>query len=249
VQVGHSPAIIFAYDAATGSEVWASHYLGPASDEGNFDLTISPDDTHVFVTGGGQSNAADVTTQSYATGATTPPPVSLLGATSTKIHGAAGTFDLDLPLSGTPGVECRSSGANNEHTIVFNFARPLTSVATARVTSGNGSVKNSTIDSDDAHKYVVHLTGVSNGQVITVTLANVYDSAGNSSQTVSVSMAVLLGDVTGNRIVSNTDVATVKAQVAATVTASNFLNDININGVISNTDVSLTKAEVGTQLP
>ena len=45
------------------------------------------------------------------------------------------------------------------------------------------------------------------------------------------------------------DVAAVKAQVAAPVTASNFRNDVNANGVISNTDVSLTKAQVGTSLP
>jgi hypothetical protein len=62
-------------------------------------------------------------------------------------------------------------------------------------------------------------------------------------------MGVLFGDVNGNRVVSNTDVASVKAQVAAPVTASNFRDDVNANGVISNTDVSTTKAQVGTSLP
>jgi hypothetical protein len=57
-------------------------------------------------------------------------------------------------------------------------------------------------------------------------------------------MSVLAGDVAANKIVSNADVASVKAQVAAPVTASNFRN-----GVISNTDVSTTKAQVGTTLP
>ena len=52
-----------------------------------------------------------------------------------------------------------------------------------------------------------------------------------------------------NAAVSNTDVAEVKAQVAAPVTASNFRTDVNANGVISNTDVSTTKAQVSTTLP
>jgi hypothetical protein len=62
-------------------------------------------------------------------------------------------------------------------------------------------------------------------------------------------MGVLVGDVTGNGTVSNTDVASVKAQVAAPVTASNFRNDVTINGIVSNTDVSTTKSQVGTSLP
>jgi hypothetical protein len=62
-------------------------------------------------------------------------------------------------------------------------------------------------------------------------------------------MGVLLGDTTANGSVSNTDVAAVKGQVAAPVTASNFRNDVNANGVVSNTDVSTTKAQVGTSSP
>jgi hypothetical protein len=62
-------------------------------------------------------------------------------------------------------------------------------------------------------------------------------------------MGVLSGDVTANRVVSNTDVASVKGQVAAPVTSSNFRNDVTVNGIISNTDVSTTKTQVGTTLP
>jgi len=62
-------------------------------------------------------------------------------------------------------------------------------------------------------------------------------------------MGVLIGDVTANGTASNTDVAIVKGQVAAPVTASNFREDVTANGIISNTDVSTTKAQVGTTLP
>jgi hypothetical protein len=83
-------------------------------------------------------------------------------------------------------------------------------------------------------------------------MTNVADSVGGghfSSVVSSPQMGVLVGDVNGNGVVSNTDVSTVKAQVAATVGASNFRDDINANGTVSNTDVSITKGQVTAQLP
>jgi len=173
----------------------------------------------------------------------------LISVVSSKIHGSDGTFDVDLPFTGTPGIECRSGGANGSYSLVFTFLNPLTSVDGASVTSGTGSVSSSNIDGSDAHNYIVNLTGVTNGQTITVSLTNVHDASGNVSSVVNRSMGVLVGDTNGNGVVSNTDVATVKSQVAATVNASNFRNDVNANGVISNTDVAATKAQVGTVLP
>jgi len=179
----------------------------------------------------------------------TLPVVQLNAVVSRKTHGSAGSFDINLPLTGNPGIECRSGGINGDHSIVFTFANTLTSIGGASVTSGTGSVGSSHIDSNDAHNYIVNLTGVTNAQIITVSLTNVSDSLGNSSPTVAGSMGVLLSDVTANGSVSNTDVAAVKAAVAAPVTASNFRNDVNGNGIISNTDVSATKAQVGSSLP
>jgi hypothetical protein len=131
--------------------------------------------------------------------------------------------------------------------MVFSFVNPLTSVGAASVSSGIGSVSSSAIQNQD--EYVVNLTGVTNAQVVTVILTDVTDVSGNVSDIVSSSMRVLLADVTANGSVSNTDVASVKAQAAAPVTTSNFRNDVSANGIISNTDVSLTKAQVGTSLP
>jgi hypothetical protein len=168
---------------------------------------------------------------------------------SRKTHGSAGTFDIDLPLTGSTGIECRSGGTNGDYTLVFNFGSSLTSVGGASVTGGIGSVGSSAIDNSDPHNYIVNLTGVSNAQVITVSLTNVTDSAGSFRSAISASMGMLIGDTGANGIVSNSDVAVVKSQVAAPVTAENFRNDVNANGIISNTDVSTTKAQVGTSLP
>jgi hypothetical protein len=67
---------------------------------------------------------------------------------------------------------------------VFTFANPLTTVDGASVTSGTGLGTTSNIDSNDADNYIVNLTGVTNAQVITVSLANVTDSTGNFSSAV-----------------------------------------------------------------
>ncbi len=178
--------------------------------------------------------------------------VVLGGVISRKTHGSAGTFDINLPLTGTRGVECRNpgalpAGATGDYQLVFTFPNALTSVGGASVTSGTGSVGSSMIG-PNPNQYTVNLTGVANAQYVTVTLTNVLDAAKNAGD-VTVQMGVLIGDVTANGTASNTDVAIVKGQVAAPVTASNFREDVTANGIISNTDVSTTKAQVGTTLP
>ena len=85
-----------------------------------------------------------------------PPAVPVGSVVSRKTHGGAGAFAVDLPLSGTPGIECRTGGANLNHTIVFTFANPLASVGGASVTSGNGSVASAVIGSD-AREFIVTL--------------------------------------------------------------------------------------------
>jgi hypothetical protein len=173
----------------------------------------------------------------------TPTPVQLSAVVSRKVHGGAGTFDIDLPITGT-GIECRSGGTDGNHQIIFSFPAPVT-FSGAAVTSGTGSVLST--GGSGTNQVTVNLTGVINAQTITVTLTGVND--GTTTGNVAISMGVLLGDVNANAAVSNTDVAAVKGQVAAPVTSSNFRNDVNASGVISNTDVSVTKAQVGTSLP
>jgi hypothetical protein len=174
-------------------------------------------------------------------------PVQLIGAASRKVHGNAGTFDISLPLTGTPGIECRSGGANGNYTIIFTFASPLTNVADAKVSSGTATISGSAMG-NDPHQYVVNLTGVANAQTITVSLTNVYDSAGNSSTTVSAPMSILVGDTNGNGLVNSTDVSQAQAQSGQTVTGSNFRTDVNANGIINSTDVSIIQSNSGTGL-
>jgi sugar lactone lactonase YvrE len=176
-------------------------------------------------------------------------PVMLQNVVSRKIHGSAGTFDVDLPLDGAPGIECRSGGASGDYTLVFSFANVLTSVGGANVTSGTGSVAANNIDSSDAHNYVVNLTGVNNAQVITVSLNSVADSAGNIAGVVSAAIGVLFGDVNASRRVDAADVSSVRQQTLQTVTAFNFRNDLNASGRIDAADVSIARQQTLTSLP
>jgi hypothetical protein len=177
------------------------------------------------------------------------PPVQLNAVVSRKPHGSAGAFDVDLPLSGGPGIECRSGDANGDYTLVFTFSNTLTSVNGASVTNGTGSVASSKIDSNDSHNYIVNLTGVSNAQVITVSLTNVNDSTGNGSSAISAQMGVLLGDANGSGRVDAADVSLVRQQTLQPITSSNFREDINASGRIDASDVSLARQQTLTFLP
>ena len=47
-------------------------------------------------------------------------------AVSRKLHGAAGPFDIPVPLTGPIGVECRDGGPTGDYQIVLTFAAPVT---------------------------------------------------------------------------------------------------------------------------
>ena len=174
------------------------------------------------------------------------PEVPLVRAVSRKDHDGK-AFDVNLPLTGSPGVECRSGGAGGDYQVIFSFANPITSVANASVTSGTGSVTSRMIDTDP-HNYVVNLTGVNNAQVIAVTLTNVNDVAGNSSNSVSISMGVLFGDTSGNGSVNSSDVSQTKENADQAVNAPNFRTDVNASGNVTDADIGLVKSMSGTSL-
>jgi hypothetical protein len=165
-------------------------------------------------------------------------------AFSRKVHGAAGTFDIPLPLTGNVGVECRSGGATHDYQMIVDFPGAVT-VQDAQVTTGTGMV--SSFSGSGTTQITVNLTGVTDAQRITMTLIGVND--GMHTGNVPVSMGVLVGDVNGNAVVNATDVALTKSQVGMPVSSSNFREDVNANGTITATDIAIVKSDVGTSLP
>jgi hypothetical protein len=168
-------------------------------------------------------------------------PIQLTSAVSRKMHGNT-NFDINLPLAGEPGVECRS-GSN--HTLVFTFTTNVVS-GSAAVTSGSGTAGAASFA---GNTMTVPLSGVADQQKITVTLNNVTSSSAQVLPATSVSMNCLLGDTTANKMVNASDVSTAKAASGATVSASNFRNDVNVNGMINASDVSQVKANSGHAVP
>jgi hypothetical protein len=169
--------------------------------------------------------------------------LSLVSAQSVKDN-----FGINLPLTGTPGIEDRSGGANSRFTVTFTFNNTLASVASATVDCGQ--VSSSTIDGTDAHKFNVNLRGVTcNASDVVITLNGIADSQGNTLPSASVTMKLLLGDVDGDGSVTNADLAIARADQGQTTDDSNFRVDINTNRVIDRTDANIVKRQIGTSSP
>ncbi len=187
---------------------------------------------------------------------TAPPPVQLSSVHSRLTHGSVADFDINMPLSGTRGVECRSSASlgSGSYTIIFAFSNILSNVAGATVSeSGCGTigVGSSSMSGSD---YIVNLTGVCNAQYVTVTLANVNDSAGGHSDNVAgPQMGFLIGDVDASGRVDAADVSLVREQTLQPVNdnpgTSNFREDINSTGRIDSADTSFARQNALMSLP
>jgi hypothetical protein len=175
----------------------------------------------------------------------------LQSVVSRKTHGSAGSFDVDLPLSGTPGLECRSGSATNDYTIVLTFlanvsvtGSPQATVTSGIATIGSGGMSNAGAVSTSENVVSIPLTNVGNAQMINVMLNNV-----NGSTNVTIPMRILIGDVNSNGTVNASDVTLTKVRVGQTINAMNFRADVNCGGAINAGDVSLVKSRVGTALP
>ena len=173
-------------------------------------------------------------------------PVS---AVSRKTHGSAGTFDVDLPLTGKPGIEDRTGPQAGRHKVVVTFSVPV-SVQNVTVTPGTGkiaSLDSTTPFSVNNTEVTVNLTNVSNAQTLSINLIGV--SGGGKSGNVSIPMSVLLADVDATGRVDGNDVSDVQSHTRQTVNLANFRYDIDTTGRIDGNDVSTTAGHTRTSLP
>ena len=94
-------------------------------------------------------------------------------------------------------MECRSGGAGGNHSFVFTFTNNVMSGSATVATTGTGSFAGSPVFSGNT--MTVNLTGVSDVQLITVTLSGVTDSFAQVLPETAVSVNMLGGDTSGNR--------------------------------------------------
>ncbi len=170
---------------------------------------------------------------------------------SRKTHASAGSFDINLPLSGTPGVECRSGGATGDYTIVLTFMANVSVNGNpqAAVTSGIGSIGTGGVSDGGTvtiagNVVTIPLTNVANAQTIQITLNGV-----NGSTNFAIPMSIVIGDTTANGVVNSSDVSQGKSQSGTPVTGTNFRADVTVDGSINASDIALIKSKSGTALP
>lgn len=170
-----------------------------------------------------------------------------VGVVSRKKHGTT-DFDVDL-LPPVAGIEDRTGPAPGAHQVVFKFAIPVTVQSASATPAANktGSVDGQPVVSGDGKQVTVKLKNVSNAQTIGIKLLGVSD--GTNTREVSISMAVLEGDVNGSRLVDGNDVSAVQTNTRKRADAKTFRFDVNASGLIDGNDVSATQSKTRTRLP
>jgi hypothetical protein len=183
-------------------------------------------------------------------------PVRLFSAVSRKTHGGQGDFDINLPLSGTSGVECRrgQGTGQNDHTIVVTFggAASVSGSPQAQVTSGTGVIGSNGVPNGGAvtvsgSTVTIPLTSVANAQVVTVTLNGV--TVGANSGDVVIPMGVLLGDTNENRTTNSGDTLQTRGRSGQLTDGTNFRSDVNPDGAIAAGDVLIVRGQSGNSIP
>lgn len=180
-------------------------------------------------------------------------PVTALQAVSRRVHGGdpLKTFDINLPLTGTPGIESRfgSGASSNDYQIIFTFPTAVTINTSAgsegaTVTSGIGSVVNTTGSSTTGTTTVtVNLSGVVSGQRITVTLFDVSD--GVNTNDVAVRAGFLVGDVNLDGFVLSGDYTATRQKSGTTLDPNTFKYDVNVDGFILSGDYTAVRQRSG----
>jgi hypothetical protein len=169
--------------------------------------------------------------------------LQLVSALSRQSHRNAGTFDINLPLTGVAGVECRDGGGS--YSFVFNFTTNVVS-GSASVTSGTGTAGAPTFSGSTM---TVPLSAVADVQTLTVTLNGVTDTSSQVLPPTSVSANMLIGDVNGDKSVNTADVSLTRGQVGMAVTSANFRDDVKVSGTITSQDVRVVRGANGHILP
>ena len=193
------------------------------------------------------SNAAGTGASSAPVGVTpVAPPLALVSVASRKLHGPAGSFDLDIrpvaDIAGPISVEPRAIGGG--HKIVFTFNVPVTA---GNVTLDASTLPPGTISSVTASdtELVVSLSAVQDGSRARIALTGV----NNDPQTFAVAVGFLIGDVNSSRHINASDVSSVRLRAGQTVDGVNFRHDLNASGEISAADVLAVKVRLDRQIP
>ncbi|MDQ6623891.1 MAG: carboxypeptidase regulatory-like domain-containing protein [Verrucomicrobiota bacterium] len=248
---GPTQIVTAAYLGSYDPNNLCTNYLGDGASTNSFQVNAPANATIVVVVAEATANTAgcssySVTVSGLVGNAVGGGSCGAPSVTSVKTHGANGTYSIPMPLIGPSGVEDRlgDGGAAGNHTIVLTYPADPTGTTISAVSSnppgGTGMVSNVTYSGNDM---IVTLSNVSDQQVLSLT------TSGGFAGTISAPIGFLAGDVNASRVVTNSDVTTVKLQVGSPASPGTFRTDIDASGVTTNNDVNLVKMRVGDRLP
>jgi len=158
---------------------------------------------------------------------------TVVGAVSRKSHGAAGEFDLDLPLDGGLFAfgEGRLGGVSE---LVVAFSEPVFAADgvadESEVSVSVGVVQNVGLAGD---QMTVQLSGVAETTCLAVAFAGLVDADGNPMLGPRFSFCVLAGDVNGDGTVDLLDLEQIRDQLNQPVTADSVRADVNTDGQVN----------------
>lgn len=174
-----------------------------------------------------------------------PPPFTLTGAVSRKIHDAVGPLDLEL-LATCPGaIEPRVSGVTQ---LILSFSDdPDPSASCADLFTNNVTCMAVTVSGGGM---IIDLNDSAPNILIGVDLGGLMSSAGAPYTGASEVIAGnLLGDCSGDGVVNIVDLNCVKQGLFSPVNVSRLRQDVNADGVINIVDLSMVKGNLFSTLP
>ena len=176
-------------------------------------------------------------------------PLRLLGADSELGQGGR-PYDINLPLTGPPAVECRfglTGKPERTYKWVFSFSQPIVSVDSADVRCG--SVQHIEVDADNPYQVnLITSNHHCDQQYVTATLTGIH-SRSETLATASATMGILVGDVDGSGTVDQADLKLVKQSSGDPVSYTNFRADVALYGTIDKADVGVLRGHAGDSLP
>ncbi len=180
-------------------------------------------------------------------------PAALSAAVSRKTHDAAGVYEINMPLTGPPGIECRSGGLTSDYELVLTFNSPVTvtGVPQAQVTSGVGQLGTGgrwnggrvSQSSPSESTVTVPLTDVASGQTVQVTLFGV--SNGAVTTDITFPLRVLVGDINADGVVNSGDALQTRSRSGQNTDETNFRSDVNTDGFVNSGDALVVRARSG----
>ena len=170
-------------------------------------------------------------------------PLQVVSAISRRAHGAT-SFDIPLPLTGQPAVECRTGGAGGNFQVLVTFTAPVT-VGGRSIMSRDG-LATATYSVSGA-VVTLNLSAVANAQTLGITLLNV--SNGTTSNNVFIPMGVLMGDSNNDGVVNSGDAQQTRNRSGQSTTATNFRSDYNLDAVINSGDATVVRSRSGQSIP